>query len=167
MFSNSKKKAAYLKSEIRYLISTGLSPFSYIFRKSRKIYSSALVDITGNPKAVMQYTRYEEDIVLRYGVELVGWTYENFVNPSELSTSLGPLTTLFNALKSGECKFIKLSLTELREREAKHRAKETSGEVVLKRKRRADAGKPRKKAKKGKAAEIDADDVGSDGDDGA
>lgn len=115
----------------------------------------------------MQYARYEEDIVLNYGIELVGWTYDNFVNPSKLSTSLGPLTTLYDALKSGECKFVKLSPAELKERETAYRAKQASGEVqVLKRKRRSDAGKPRKKAKSQKAVESHIDDEeGSDGND--
>lgn len=46
----------------------------------------ALVDITGNDKVVMQYERYEYDIVQRYNVELVGWTADKFVNPSDRCT---------------------------------------------------------------------------------
>jgi hypothetical protein len=49
------------------------------------------VDITGNPKALMRYANYEEEIVIRYGIKLEGWTYENLKNPSELSSSLPPL----------------------------------------------------------------------------
>ncbi|KAJ6536529.1 hypothetical protein DFH09DRAFT_844736, partial [Mycena vulgaris] len=57
----------------------------------------------------MQYVNYEEDIVHRYGIELVGWTPDKFCNPSELTTSLPVLRDLLNALKSGECRFEKLS----------------------------------------------------------
>lgn len=48
------------------------------------------VEITGNPRAVMNYVNYEEAIVQRYEVVLEGWTLDKFVNPSELSTSLPP-----------------------------------------------------------------------------
>jgi hypothetical protein len=130
-----------------------------------------LVEITGNPKAVMQYSRYEEDIVQRYGIVLEGWTYENLVNPSELSSSLPPLTILLEALKSGDCKFVKLSAAERKEREAAYQAKIASGEVVLvKRKHRSDAGIPRKKVKvtesviegAGRSASVVHSDVDSD-----
>lgn len=69
--------------------------------------SICVVDITGNPNAVMQYTRYEEEIVQRYGIELQGWTYERIMNPSLLTSSLLPLMTLRDALVAGTCKFVK------------------------------------------------------------
>jgi hypothetical protein len=53
-----------------------------------------VVEISGNPKAVMQYVNYEEDIVLHYGVVLEGWTHDKFVNPSKLSSTLPPLQKL-------------------------------------------------------------------------
>ena len=61
----------------------------------------------------MYYVDYEEKIVQRYGIELVGWTYEKFVNPSELSTSLPGLQQLLDAINNGSCKFIKLSPLQL------------------------------------------------------
>ena len=33
----------------------------------------AIVQITKNPQAVMQYINYERDVVLKYGVVLEGW----------------------------------------------------------------------------------------------
>jgi hypothetical protein len=93
----------------------------------------------------MQYVNYEEDIVQRYGIVLVGWTPERFVNPSELSTALGPLRTLLHAINTGECKFIKLSADERRARLAKYNDKIESGDVQPReRKKRKDAGKKRK-----------------------
>jgi hypothetical protein len=64
----------------------------------------------------MQYTDYEERIVQRYGVELIGWTYEKLVNPSDLSTSHYGLTKLLDAINSGSCKFIKLTQAQLKQR---------------------------------------------------
>jgi hypothetical protein len=102
----------------------------------------------GNVKAVMNYCHYEEDIVLRYGVVLKGWTYDKFVNPSKLSTSIPPLTKLYDVLKSGVCKFIKLMLAEKKEHEVTYQAKLKVGEVQGKKQKvRSDVGISRKKAK--------------------
>ena len=64
----------------------------------------------------MHYSDYEEKIVQCYGIELVGWTYEKFVNPSELSTSLPGLQQLLDAINNGNCKFVKLTALKLSER---------------------------------------------------
>jgi hypothetical protein len=105
------------------------------------------VEITGNPKAVMRYVNYEEEIVIRYGIKLEGWTYENFKNPSELSSSLPPLRALYDAIDKGMCRFVKLTATEKKKFEQDFNAKVQTGEVTLrKRKIRKDAGK--KKAKR-------------------
>ncbi|KAF8179466.1 hypothetical protein BJ912DRAFT_802643, partial [Pholiota molesta] len=94
----------------------------------------------------MNYCHYEEDIVLRYGVVLEGWTYDKFINPSELSTSIPPLTELYDALKSGACKFVKLTPAEKKERMVAYQAKLKAGEIQgKKRKVRSDAGISRKK----------------------
>jgi hypothetical protein len=117
-----------------------------------------VVDITGNMKAVMHYTRYEEEIVHRYGIELQGWTYEKIMNPSLLSSSLPPLITLRDALVAGTCKFIKLTARERKERETAYMEKIKSGEIEnRKRKRRSDAGTSKKRAR----SEGDATDGGA------
>jgi hypothetical protein len=64
----------------------------------------------------MHYVDYEEKVVQRYGIELVGWTYEKFVNPSELSTSLPGLQQLLDAINNGTCKFVKLTPLQIHER---------------------------------------------------
>ena len=104
-----------------------------------------LVTITDNPKAIMHYTNYEEEIVQRYGIELKGWTYDKLTNPSNLSSSLIPLKTLRDALVTGTCKFVKLTAAEKKDRETTYRLSIASGDVeVRKRKRRSDAGIKRK-----------------------
>ncbi|KAJ6447715.1 hypothetical protein C8R45DRAFT_763325, partial [Mycena sanguinolenta] len=79
----------------------------------------------------MEYMHYEECIVLRYGVVLLGWTYDKFVNPSELSTSLAALTVLRNALQNGDCRWEKLSREERRARQAKWDAEVADGSIIL------------------------------------
>lgn len=97
---------------------------------------------------MMHYTRYEEEIVQRYGIDLQGWTYEKLMNPSTLSSSLPPLKALRDALVTGTCKFVKLTAAERKEREAAYIASIESGKVELqKRKRRSDAD-IRKKSKR-------------------
>jgi hypothetical protein len=122
-----------------------------------------VVEITGNPKAVMQYVNYEEDIVIRYGVVLEGWTHEKFVNPSELSSALPPLQKLVEALKAGTCKFVKLSSAERKKREAERKKKLASGELQPReRKTRKDAGKKRKSHHNKENEGSDTDGSGSD-----
>jgi hypothetical protein len=127
-----------------------------------------LVEITGNSKAIMQYVRYEEEIVQHYGIELQGWTYEKIINPSLFSSSLPPLRALMDALTAGTCKFVKLSASEKKEREAAYMTKIASGEVeVRKRKRRSDAGvKKSKRARKDNAVASDGDEVDEDNEEG-
>ncbi|KAJ6464982.1 hypothetical protein C8R45DRAFT_755796, partial [Mycena sanguinolenta] len=60
----------------------------------------------------MAYVNYVEDIVLKYGIELIGWTPDKWCNPSELTTSLPVLRMLLNAIKNGDCKFQRLSSSE-------------------------------------------------------
>ncbi|PPQ82115.1 hypothetical protein CVT25_014277 [Psilocybe cyanescens] len=123
LLSTSKQKADYLKSQIRHK------------------FESNLEEITGNPHTVMHYLCFEEDIVLRYGIDLVGYTYKKLMNPSDLSTSLPLLKALLDALENGTCKFVKLSAQELKKRQDAYNTKLISGEIEPhKRKRRSDAG---------------------------
>jgi hypothetical protein len=129
-------------------------------------YVISQVEITGNPSALMQYTNYEEDIVQRYGIELQGWTYERFVNPSELSTAIGPLRILLGAIKNGDCKFVKLSAKELRKRLEKYKEKVDAGEIrARKRKRRSDYGTKKKGKGKETVDDDDTEDSTSEDDD--
>ena len=103
----------------------------------------------------MHYTRYEEEIVHRYGIELQGWTYEKIMNPSLLTSSLPPLMALRDALVAGTCKFVKLTAAVRKERKAAYMEKIKSGEIeIRKRKRRSDAGTSKKRAR----SEADAAD---------
>lgn len=108
----------------------------------------------------MHYTRYEEEIVQRYGIDLQGWTYEKLMNPTTLSSSLPPLKALRDALIAGTCKFVKLTAAERKEREAAYMASIESGDIELrKRKRRSDAGtKKSKRARNDEERDEEQDD---------
>ncbi|PPQ81600.1 hypothetical protein CVT25_013392 [Psilocybe cyanescens] len=143
LLSTSKQKADYLKSQIHHK------------------FESNLVEITGNPHTVMHYLRFEEDIVLCYGIDLVGYTYKKLMNPSDLSTSLPPLKALLDSLENGTCKFVKLSAQELKKRRGAYNPKLISGEIEPhKRKRRSDAGG--KRARVDNAADRDEEEGESD-----
>ncbi|KAJ6608429.1 hypothetical protein B0H10DRAFT_2067914 [Mycena sp. CBHHK59/15] len=114
LLRTSKQKADFLKAEIRDSV------------------SKALINITGELNAQMQYINYEEDLVHRYGVIIVGWTFDKLISPSDMSTSLPALQELLNALKSGKCHFVKLTPEELKERKAKFRADIAAGLVKAK-----------------------------------
>lgn len=95
----------------------------------------------------MHYTDYEEKVVQRYGVELIGWTYEKLVNPSELSTSLPGLRQLLEAINTDSCKFIKLTQTQLKQRREEHQKAIEDGSLPgpKTRKPRKDRGTKRKR----------------------
>lgn len=125
-----------------------------------------VVEITGRPNVVMQYVNYERAIVLRLGVELQGWTHPMWANPSELSTSLPPLQILFDAIKDGSCKFVKLTREECKAREVEYQHKIKAGQVqVSMRKKRKDAGIKRRlnATAGGSNAERDEEEESSDG----
>ena len=95
----------------------------------------------------MHYIDYEEKVVQRYGVELIGWTYEKLVNPSELSTSLPGLRQLLEAINTGSCKFIKLTQDQLKQRREEHQKAIENGSLPAPktRKPRKDRGTKRKR----------------------
>jgi hypothetical protein len=66
----------------------------------------------------------------------------------DLSTAVGPLGKLRNAINSGNCKFVKLTAEERRERLEAYKAKIATGEMKAReRKQRSDAGSKKRKSK--------------------
>lgn len=59
----------------------------------------------------MEYKAFQTKIVLAHGVNIRGWTYKDFVNPSQFS-SPGHMRILLEAFKSGECEFYRLPTSE-------------------------------------------------------
>lgn len=121
--------------------------------------------ITKDANATMSYKNYEADIVVKYGVELQGWTHSTWRCPAKLSTSLAPLRTLLDALISGQCRFVRLSKTEHAARKAEYDHKVKTGEIVP-RKQRSDAGKLRSKRKKSKSTSKSVAEDSDDDEDG-
>ena len=119
-------------------------------------------EITDNANATMHYADYEEKVVQRYGVELIGWTYEKLVNPSELSTSLPGLRQLLEAINTGSCKFIKLTQAQLKQRREEHQKAIEDGSLPAPKTR-----KPRKdRGTKRKHTDDDKENGIKNGDDG-
>ena len=113
----------------------------------------------------MQYVHYEEEIVLKRGVKLVGWTYDNIVNPSTLSSAIQPLRNLRDAIKQGQCHFRRLSPQEVNNFKATYEDKVRQGQIVRRqRKPRKDKGVRRRKAT-GTTAPLEEDSEASDSDD--
>ena len=101
--------------------------------------------ITRLSKITMHYVNYEDAIVQRHGVKLVGWTYSRFINPADIN-GVADIWTLRDALRSGACHWIRLSNQELQDRKADVEARRERGEVVAKkRKERSDKGMKRKR----------------------
>ncbi|KAF7341569.1 hypothetical protein MSAN_02053800 [Mycena sanguinolenta] len=141
LLQNNRQKVTFLKNEIRDRL------------------LDLLVAITGNPNIRMDYIYFEECIVLKYGIDIVGWTCARFVNPSDLSSSLTVLTTLRDAIRDGTCKFVKLTAAERKARREKWNADVVAGTVIPRsRATRSDAGVKRKASER----DEDDDEVNSD-----
>jgi hypothetical protein len=123
----------------------------------------------------MNYVNFEDLIVQRYCIDLVGWPANlKFVNPSEMSDSLAPLQELSTALSDGTCKFVVLSPTEQSARRERVAADKAAGRIVPRkpRKQRKDAGVARGRRKSsvggaiGTSLEIGHSDVDASADEG-
>lgn len=111
----------------------------------------------------MQYLYYEEDIVIKEGVDLIGWTQDRFVNPSELSSSVSVLTELRDVLKDGTCKWVKLTAVERKARKAAWVTAVAAGKVIQRvRSARSDIGKKRKRHELEGEEDEDEDDRDDD-----
>ncbi|KAF8163728.1 hypothetical protein B0H34DRAFT_650411 [Crassisporium funariophilum] len=113
------------------------------------ILQGTLRTITKEKTAVMAYEKYEIDIMQKYKVKLVGWTFgTKIVSPYNIH-SVGDLRTLTEALRSGSCRWVNMSPLEATKHAADYERRKADGEVVeKKRKRRSDADTvkgPRKK----------------------
>ncbi|PPQ84339.1 hypothetical protein CVT25_013034, partial [Psilocybe cyanescens] len=115
-------------------------------RQIRDKIHTMLTEITGNENAQMHYIDYEEKIVQRFGVELVGWTYDKLVNLSLLSTSLPGLRKLLDAFNNGTCKFVHLTPLQLNEHSQEHQIAIDDGSVPAPKTRKSwkDRGTKRK-----------------------
>ena len=92
----------------------------------------------------MCYVKYDQNIVAKHKVELVGWPASvKFANPSEIS-NVDDIRKLHHALNIGECKWIVQSQGQQAAYAEKITRKVAAGELVVKkRKQRSDKGKPR------------------------
>ncbi|KIY45338.1 hypothetical protein FISHEDRAFT_76522 [Fistulina hepatica ATCC 64428] len=117
------EKAQFLKGEIVRLV------------------NQALVDITQDTNASMQYVQYERNIVYKRSVVLEGWPHDKLVQPSRMGNSIGQLERIRDALRSGTCYFRKIDKQEREERYRDYKKKVASGEIKTRpRKARSDKG---------------------------
>ena len=85
--------------------------------------------VTHSKVADMNYNNYEEKVIQRLKVKLVGWPFEKVVSPIKLYT-IGELRTLRDALQSGACAWVQLSNQELKLHADHMVVRRKGGEVV-------------------------------------
>ncbi len=84
----------------------------------------------------MEYVHYEDSIVEKMGVELVGWPFEGRIcNPGTLKCE--EAFALKNALANKQCKWVSLTKQQVADRKARNKRCLEQGEEVY--------GPPRKK----------------------
>src|SRR6266511_1699440 len=104
-------------------------------------------------KAQMNYKNYDMQVIQKYGIKLVGWTYRTMACPSEIIT-IDDIRSLRDALRCGACHWIRLTKSELMKHAKEINARAAAGEVVgSKRKERSDKGVERGPRKKRAVAE--------------
>lgn len=120
---------------------------------------------SGVPTAVMNYTNYEANIVLKYKVKLVGWPHDKFVSPYNINT-VDELRNLRDALHCGSCFWMGLSSREVAQYVKAMDERTAAGEVIgKKRKERSDKGAKKGPRNQHAAVEDDLEDErGSAGD---
>lgn len=101
----------------------------------------------------MNYENYETSICLKHKVHITGWPVGVPFQSLSSITSLDDLKTLNEALVCGDCRWVKMSASQLQELKEK-----TNSEPKKARKVRSDKGKARKRQRK--AVESDTEDEG-------
>ena len=120
-----------------------VSDHSLWFRRADR-YS--LGRASGNNSAELTWKYFTVHVCLKYGLQLVGFPRKEICDPSNLSVR--ELHTLQESLQNGTCSFKPLPDEERDALQAMVDEQERSGKNPMgKRKRRNDAGKPRKKAR--------------------
>lgn len=95
----------------------------------------------------MNYSNYDMQVIQKFQVKLVGWTYNKFLSPFEINT-IDDVRTLVQALRCGRCHWVRMTVTEVTKHANDVEARKAAGETVGKpRKIRSDLGskKPRKR----------------------
>lgn len=139
-----------LRKQCVKMIQKGLSKFLVIHGHRLHTITQRLLPghIKNNKKIGMEYVNYDK-MMQDLKVALLGWPKTvKFANPSTIGT-VGELKVLRDDLKSGKCHWQKQSVGQLAARKAEL---EAQGQTLnKKRKRRADAGKPKGKDNQKKA----------------
>ncbi|KAI5986623.1 hypothetical protein EDD15DRAFT_2373070 [Pisolithus albus] len=109
----------------------------------RNIINCKLRDITGDPKAKMQWAQYFRNIIARYHVAIEGWPDTVvFANLSSTSSSLSQLEVLLRKWEMGSTYWKKLSDNEFRELQQERNEQLERGEIQAhSRRTRSDKGK--------------------------
>ncbi|KAG1869621.1 hypothetical protein F4604DRAFT_1584223 [Suillus subluteus] len=124
-----ERKTTFYRKNIRDMVTFGL----YTLLTSMGHNKTSL--------PAMAYANYEA-LVVEWGVELVGWTESQIVNPGDIQSSVH-LKSLVTALQSGACCWHQLDEDEWETLKEGDRQQDLAG-VKKTRAKRSNAGKPRK-----------------------
>ncbi|KAF8166407.1 hypothetical protein K438DRAFT_261032 [Mycena galopus ATCC 62051] len=118
-------------------------------KASGEILRTGLQLITGKHNIAMNFERYIEAIVRRWGVGLLNWPSGVDFKCMSRQTTIGNLQTLYSDLKDRTCKWVKLSKKQQAEIEAEFEEMVRSGKRVEKiRQRRSNKGQTHQKRKR-------------------
>jgi hypothetical protein len=166
---SAKDKAAYFKTAIQDRLQENLGRFYPFYIPSRILDIRLIVEVTGDKTATMQWVEYEKNMVQK-GICLVGWTHPKWGSPSTLGGNLKNLETLFNAVNSRTCRFVKgLTDDEKKKHSKEWTRKVRNGDLIPPRSRAKakDSGNPRKRQRiQSSSSEGEDGEDDEDGEDG-
>ena len=91
----------------------------------------------------MNYTNYDMQVIQKFQVKLIGWTYNKFISPFEIHT-IDNICMLVQTLRCGRCHWVHMTATEVTKHAGDMEAKKAAGETIGKpQKVRSDLGSKR------------------------
>ena len=85
--------------------------------------------VSRSPKAVMNYTNYDTQVIQKYQCKVVGWTFNKFISPFDIHT-VDDLRTLRDALRCGACFWVRMTKAEVSKHTAEMVLREKAGGVI-------------------------------------
>jgi hypothetical protein len=98
----------------------------------------------------MEYKNFHRDVLVKHGVQLLGWPFRKLQSPGSMGSSLPVFVKILKSMEADEIRFELLSLEEVQRLDAEHEASIAAGDVDApkQRKIRSDTGKRKRKTKR-------------------
>jgi hypothetical protein len=97
----------------------------------------------------MECKNFHQDVLVKHGVQLLGWPFEKLQSPGNMGSSLPVFMKILKSMEADEIWFESLSLAEVQHLDAEHEASIAAGDLEAPKrwKIHSDTGKRKRKTK--------------------